>query len=378
MLVAYVTPFYNGACEGKLGRFHDWVHTLRDMDERPFKYSLYPFTATNPDESVASEPGCYLGDGDELWGTKEGTLERALNVRRIIRDLNELDPDIVHVVLFDPIINQAMKWLDVDAEIVYGPNIGGWYPNRSLDILHRSEVANWKLKSKFYLRKFLFTQELMSAVLSFSEYHKEMIKHLGIPKSKITVLKPGVSSLFTPRPEPRENEQIELLYVGKMSEQKGYPLTLRAIAKLETAVHLRVIGSGDSHDTLRRELGVADQVTVEGFVARERLPQYYNNADLFIMPSIDEMSPNTQFEALACATPVVATDTPGINEFLPEDAVRCFWPREPDVLASAINDALNCLPLLSRAAAEHAEEFRARTTVNQLDELYRSVRYNSL
>jgi hypothetical protein len=41
MQVAYVTPYYNGACDGRYGRFHDWVHAVRDANDPPFDADVY-------------------------------------------------------------------------------------------------------------------------------------------------------------------------------------------------------------------------------------------------------------------------------------------------------------------------------------------------
>lgn len=376
MKVSYVISFYNGECDGRFGRFHDWVHTLRDMDEPPFEFDVHAFMASNPDSTLASIPSSYLGSGGELWGTQKNTLEKLLNLPRVMRQLNSHEPDITHIISFDPIVTLPILSLNINTQFIIGPNIGGWYPNRTNDHLHKGEVSRWKLWCKYIARKSLVKPQSYSKAVVFSKYHRNMIRYLGFEDESISVLRPGIRNMFSPdnrNDRYGDNNKIELLYVGKLSNQKGYELLLHAISKIDIEIQLRVIGSGNPQRELIQSLGLANQVIIEGFVDRANLPECYRSADLFVIPSIDEMSPNTQFEALACGTPIVATDTPGINEFVPSDAAEFFWPRDSDTLATSLRSAIDHLDSLSKAANAHAGEYHAENTVAQLYETYQSV-----
>jgi glycosyltransferase involved in cell wall biosynthesis len=161
-----------------------------------------------------------------------------------------------------------------------------------------------------------------------------------------------------------------LLYVGDISEHKGFPEFITAVQQLDREVTVTVIGAGSADGTAAERL---PYVTVEGFVDRANLPEYYRRADLYVMPSIDEAGPNTIIEALACGTPVVATDKIGVNEFPPADASVLFWPREADPLAEALETAIDGLPALTAAARSQDEGFHVDRTIGHLAEFYHEL-----
>lgn len=375
MKVSYVTPFYNGACEGRFGRFHDWVHALRDMPDPPFEFDVHAVMATNPDGTLASTPSGYLGDASELWATKQNKVESILETPRLYRDLQASGADVVHLISFDLLLLPPVVAACSETPLVLGPNVGGWYPIREDDLWLTSRVEEAKLRTKYFLRKQLVGRLNYEHIVAFSAYHRRMLDLLDVRDADVTTLQPGVDDIFSPTLDSSPlSEPYELLYVGNFSEHKGYPLFLRAVSRLEPDVHVHVIGRGDPDWELIRALGIGDAITVEGFVDRADLPQFYRSADLYVVPSIDETAgTNTQFEALACGTPVVATDTDGINEFGPADAVKYFWPRDPDVLAATIDSAIADIDSLTDAARTHARDFHATNTVEQLADLYRAL-----
>lgn len=119
-----------------------------------------------------------------------------------------------------------------------------------------------------------------------------------------------------------------LVAVGRLSPQKGFDLLLPAFARLlaeAPGAHLTIAGSGPDEAALRRtagELGIADRVTLRGFVANPY--PLMRAADLYVLSSRYEGFPNVALEALACGTPVVATACagtaglilPGVNGWL--------------------------------------------------------------
>jgi glycosyltransferase involved in cell wall biosynthesis len=374
MKVAYVTPFYSGESDGRYGRFHDWVHTLRDMEDPPFDFEVHALVATDPDSTLVSEPAGYLGDGDELWGTKRNTFEFLLNAPRLRRDLLRSDADVVHVLTVDTVLTPLVRSVarSRSRPCVLGPNVGGWFPLRDGPSWATSGPGRMKQWAKFYLRKGLVRCSGYDRLLVFSEYHRGMLEQLGVPSDEITVLTAGVSPPFHPETRPVSNDPPELLYVGDLSAHKGFGILLDALERVEQPATVRVIGSGEPPaDRMARP---DRELVFEGFVERHQLPEYYRRADLCVIPSIDETAgPNTQIEALACGTPVVVTDRPSMNEYAPDGAATYFWPRDAASLAVAITGALQNLQSATRVAQTNAASFQAATTVAQLADVYRTV-----
>lgn len=152
--------------------------------------------------------------------------------------------------------------------------------------------------------------------------------------------------LFTPRedePVPgRRKWRGRLLYVGRYDPRKGIETVVRALLHLDEAVTLEVQGTGDPAERDRlaavaEALGVGHRVRFQT-VSREELVERYRDADVFVFPSEwEEPFGLVPLEAMACATPVVATGVGGSGEFL-LDEVNClrFQAGDPLSLAAAV------------------------------------------
>jgi len=371
MRVAYVTPYYNGHCDGRYGRFHDWVHTARDMDDPPFEFGVYAFTASNADWTVANRPRAVLGEATDLWGSPLNNVEFLLNAPRIYDRLTADDYDVLHVQVIDPVVFATVQLVNPDVPVVVGPDIAGWSPVRDVPYWSENWVDTAKQRTRHALKNAIATVGRYDHAVAFSEHHRNILESFSIPPERTSVLKPGVDRLFHPDPDDTVSDPPELLYVGDVSEHKGYPQFISALAALEVPVTASVVGAGDPDEDRIEALGLSDVVTVEGFVPRAELPALYRRADLFVAPTIDETAgTNAQIEALACGTPVVVTDKPGVNEFAPPGASVAFAPRTTERLTDALERALSDLDALTACAREHAGEFSAERPLEQLAAIY--------
>jgi len=113
-----------------------------------------------------------------------------------------------------------------------------------------------------------------------------------------------------------------ILGMGRLEPQKDFPTLLRAFAIVHAKrpCRLVILGEGKQRDALTHlanELGVADAVQMPGFMTNPY--SYLQRADLFVLSSAWEGSPNSLTEALALGTPLVSTDCPnGPREILEE------------------------------------------------------------
>jgi glycosyltransferase involved in cell wall biosynthesis len=111
-----------------------------------------------------------------------------------------------------------------------------------------------------------------------------------------------------------------ILSVGRLNGEKNYGDLLRAFARLrrERQAHLIILGEGTERAGLvglAAELGVADDVSLPGFVSNPY--GYMARANLLALSSNYEALPTVLIEALACGCPIVATDSPGgVREIL--------------------------------------------------------------
>jgi len=385
MNVAFVTTFYNGNCEGRLGRFHDWIHTLREMGSTPFNFNVHTFTVSSPDKTLYSTPKELFGDGDDLWSTRKSKLEYLANFEKIVEDINEQNPDVIHFIQINFVSLLLLQRIDFDGRIIFGPNIGGWFPNRVDELWLKDTKQALKHKLKYQIRKRYIKAMSDHQFVAFSHYHADMLRGTGLPKEKITVLKPGVRSIFSPNQEiqaileelerkSKEDEPLKSLYVGPKTEYKGYDKFLRALARVNN-MKAKVIGGGDPQRDVIQSLDLEDRVDIQGFVPRESLPQEYNSADIVVVPTIDETAgPNIQIEALACGTPVVLTDEPGMNEYADYNSVVYFDRRTPECLAKAMEESKENITSLTKSAVNNSSKFTAKNVIEQLSSIYSQCR----
>ncbi len=156
-----------------------------------------------------------------------------------------------------------------------------------------------------------------------------------------------------------------VLTVKRLHDVAGYDVLLRAVPRLREArpdTQFWIIGDGALRPALEaqaRDLGVASHVRFLGLVANESLWQYYAAADLFVLPSRLESWGTVMLEALACGTPVVATETAGgaeVHMHFPDD-VMLAPVEDAEALASAVASAL---ARGSRVTGRAAERLRTQ------------------
>ncbi|MDO8932730.1 MAG: glycosyltransferase, partial [Rhodocyclaceae bacterium] len=162
-----------------------------------------------------------------------------------------------------------------------------------------------------------------AAMITVSAALKDAIVGLGGTAQKITVLRNGVDlELF--RPEDRQqakagfgmNTHFSIASVGHLVERKGHHLVLEAMPQLPDA-ELYIAGAGEENARLRAlaaRLGVVNRVHFLGAMPQAKLRMLYSAADCLVLASSREGWANVLLEAMACGTPVVATNVWGTPE----------------------------------------------------------------
>src|SRR5262249_42463193 len=134
-----------------------------------------------------------------------------------------------------------------------------------------------------------------------------------------------------------------LLFVAALDRAhhfKGLNILLQALHALPAHVRLLVLGDGDLRQTYERQatlLGLAERVIFAGAIDHKETPPFFRSADLTVLPS----SPPESFglvliESLACGTPVVASDIPGVRTVVSHGVDGLLVkPNNPTALAQA-------------------------------------------
>ncbi len=157
---------------------------------------------------------------------------------------------------------------------------------------------------------------------------QDLTREIGVRSQKIAVLpNPTVAPDLAKRAaEPCDHPWFQggetpvILGIGRLARQKDFATLIRAFHRLRRRrpARLVILGEGKERGNLTRliqELGLEGKVDLPGFASNPFC--YLARADLFVLSSAWEGSPNVLIEALACGTPVVATDCPsGPREIL--------------------------------------------------------------
>jgi glycosyltransferase involved in cell wall biosynthesis len=175
---------------------------------------------------------------------------------------------------------------------------------------------------------------------------RELGELLGLPGERVRVAPPGVDSAFTPGAgaPPAVLARPYVLAVGTVGARKNLSLLDRIAPALEAAGFETVV-AGSARGYLRREpVGVRSL----GYVAEAELPGLYAGAAALAMPSLYEGFGLPCVEAMACGTPVVASDRAALPEACGGAALLAD-PDDPDSFAEAV----------MRAAGPERERLRA-------------------
>lgn len=166
-----------------------------------------------------------------------------------------------------------------------------------------------------------------SAMITVCAALKDAIVSLGGTAQKITVLRNGVDlELFRPEDRARAraaygmNDKFAIASVGHLIERKGHHLVIEAMVKIPDA-ELYIAGSGEEDARLRSmagQLGVAGRVHFLGAIPQASLRTLYSAVDSLVLASSREGWANVLLEAMACGTPVVATNVWGTPEVVAE------------------------------------------------------------
>ena len=182
---------------------------------------------------------------------------------------------------------------------------------------------------------------------------RELI-HLGVPRSRMTVVPPGVDQEgFAPEGPvaTRHPDRPRVLSVGRLIERKGFQDLVRAMRIVPEAecvvVGAPAAGSLDADpfaERLRRladSCGVADRVRLVGPVPRAELASWYRSADLVVAAPWYEPFARTSLEAMACGVPVVGTAVGGLADTVVDGLTGDLVPpRDPRALGTAVRRLL--------------------------------------
>lgn len=204
----------------------------------------------------------------------------------------------------------------------------------------------------FYIREHSFPH--VDKFVAITHTCAATLKFEGILENRITQVYPGID-LATFRPRPKEEsfapgvnpDKFNLLFVGKLTSWKGCHTLIYATKLLAAEIpniHVTFVGRGAQRDNLIKAaqlLGIADRITFADFVPYEKIPLFYNAADIFVLPALPAINLAEQFgyvvaEAMASGIPAVVSRVGGLPEVVGHDSRLLFTPGDYRELANRV------------------------------------------
>jgi D-inositol-3-phosphate glycosyltransferase len=242
-------------------------------------------------------------------------------------------------------------------------------------------------------------------IIAATEAERSQLELLyGINHQKVSIVPPGVDTHhFYPIPADEAKEAIGIspedrmaLFVGRIEPLKGVDTLIRAMAivkrtcKQFVCPHYLVIIGGDPEghperdegemgrlQALARSLGLDDIVVFLGKRGQQTLPYYYSAAEVVVMPSHYESFGMVALEAMACGTPVIASQVGGLAYLVQESETGFFVPaQDPEALAEKlrlmfVNHDLRAE--MGRQAVTYAQKYRWESIADRIATIYRQM-----
>ena len=192
---------------------------------------------------------------------------------------------------------------------------------------------------------------------AISESTADDLAGRGIARSSIEVIYPGVDTIgYTPDESVRAATPV-FSYLGRLKRYKGVHLVIRAFAQLNVPnALLEIAGAGDYRpdlEELAHSLDLRDRVKFLGRISEPEKLSLLRRSWALVFASPKEGWGITNLEAAACATPVVASNSPGIRESV-RDGHTGFLVQHGDVpaMAAGMRRIAGSRELVERLGAE--------------------------
>jgi phosphatidylinositol alpha-1,6-mannosyltransferase len=226
--------------------------------------------------------------------------------------------------------------------------------------VHGDEIAQTdKRRFQPILRNRIY--RAADGIVAANEFSRQRLLRIGIPESRICKILPGVDmDLFCPLPRDERlvrelslDGTVVLLTAARLVPRKGHAQVLRALASIVDRVRpLRYLIAGDGPERsnlirLAAELGLSSIVTFLGDVSNDRLRDFYNLADVFVLANQEPLDGDIEtfgmvfIEANATGKPVIGVRSGGVEEAVLHGVTGMLVPpNDVDALAACLKDLL--------------------------------------
>jgi N-acetyl-alpha-D-glucosaminyl L-malate synthase BshA len=249
-------------------------------------------------------------------------------------------------------------------------------------------------ESNFIFRRLIiFTLNSSNKIIAVSADLANKIELMGIDNKKISILRNAVDvNKFKPlkNTELRNNfniseEDILILFIGHLEAFKGIYELIDAFCKVKGKINnlkLMIIGEGHEEQKVKEkvsELELDNFIIFTGKISPEVIQNFYQMADIFVLPSYTEGLPLVVIEAMACGLPVIVSNVGGIPEIV-RDGENGFiiQPKERGKLAIKLEILANDPNLREKYGKKSIQiiddEFNIENKIIRFTDLYNELK----
>jgi glycosyltransferase involved in cell wall biosynthesis len=350
--------------------------------ERGHKVSFLHFASESEGETEDDYPIDTLQEWQEvtlpfLYKSTIYTVPTLRTSKLLVDSLYSLKPDLVHASL-------ALSPLDFRlpeiCEEIGVPLIATFH--LPFDIKRRNLTSSTQqITYQIYAPSLADYDQ----VIVFSSIQRDLLKKLGVPRSRIAIVPNGVDpEKFSPGPSNIKAElKAERLFVyqGRLAPEKNVESLLKAWCKLKLppTCKLAIVGDGPLAPSLKAFYGLDPTIEWMGFIADDqRRIEILRGADVFILPSLVEGLSLSLLEAMSCGVACLATDVGADGEALSDGAGIILDPRK---LTSQLCTLLplfvthpEMIGMLGQKARKRVlERYTLNKNIDRVEQLYAQV-----
>jgi len=294
-----------------------------------------------------------------------------LHLPQVTRQIQSLGVDVIHCHGYKPAVFAYFMGKMSGVAVMATCHL--WFVDAT---------APWKMRLMIRMEKSLYRH--FPAVVAVSEQIREILLKAGVPQTRAHLVRNGIvlDDYEASGRLPRQGESTCVLNIARLTRQKAQRDLVSAARILRDradGVHVLIAGEGELREELQKQIdeeGMHGTVRLVGF--HSDVQNLLNQADIFVLPSLDEGMPISLLEAVAARVPVIVTPVGDIPKLITDEETGIvIAANDPEGLANAIRelsrDPLKRARLAHNAFEKLREMYSSQQMFEKYDAVYRQV-----